>query len=210
MNDDVDAAGQEQPEVRMLVPPDWAEVDLDPDHIDQTVASLLGDEPDDPARQNDARRRELRQFELQARAAILRAHQEGGIAMLHFWATIDEEPHFMAASVVVYLHQLSGSLESMMGELDTSKKEVEVVDLDDGSFCVRVSEVSHTVIEGLDDAVATLGVRYYRPIEDSPFTATLAFTTPNVPLADDFTALFDDMVSTFRMTLPDAMRNPEP
>lgn len=192
------------PDINIIMPEGWSEIDLDPastdDLMDATFSSIdeLGVDDDDmPVR---------RAYELQARAAFQRARQEGAIAMLQFLAKTEDEPKLLTASLVIYLTRLAEPLADMVHTL-AKDKEVDFIDLGGERSAVRVSHLVHTLLPGIEEAIPMHTVRYYREIDDSPFTAVLAYTTPNVPLADDFTDLFDDMSETFSISLPGSLRS---
>jgi len=188
----VNGSGEEQSvRIELLLPDDWEEIDLD--QIDATVFALAGGErPGEPEA-----RALLKGFELQLRAALVRAQQEGAVGMYHFMVITSEEPHLLAASLVVYLRRFSGSLASMRAQLDTTSKRVDDLVGERTGNALRVTEVVDVVLDGIDGPQPTLSARYYLELPDREETAILVFTTPNLVLRDEFVDLFDDVAATF-------------
>lgn len=193
------------PIIEMVLPDGWYEVGLSVDEVDAQMAQFRSREVE--AAFPDAAGREdylgfLRSTELQARAAFARARQEKALAFLQYMARSSEEPYLLSASLLVFLRRFRDPIREMADQLDARAKLVDPVDLGDGRFCIRVGELMHTMIDGLDLQLTVYGWRYYLELEGTDLIAALVFVTPNVPLAEDFAAVFDQMVATFRVIIP--------
>lgn len=188
---------EDTPEIHIVMADGWKEVDLDPTAVDETIEELFGDLED---------RDQIpfqRSYEAYMRAGMERARQQGAVAMLQFLArTDDDDPQALVASLVIFLQPLTEPLAEMASTL-APDKEQKFLDLGHERRALRVSQLSHTVLPGIKESIAMHTVRYYQELDGSPFTAILAYGTPNVPLADEFTEMFDEMASTFRITLPE-------
>lgn len=190
-------ADAQDPELHLLVPPGWNEVDVDPAHIESTLTELLGGDRDAVAGSV-----EFGRLEAQLRAGIVAASQLGALTMLAYHEFLPGgDPPLLAASVVVYLRRLARPLAEMTNQLNRDRATVDALELDGKSF-TRVSSDGSVVIDGYEQPVAVRSVRYYSSVPDSEMTAVLAFSTPNVSLADHFVELFDSIASTFEIVLP--------
>ncbi|MFN8053635.1 MAG: hypothetical protein U0Q22_19530 [Acidimicrobiales bacterium] len=189
------------PDIRIALSEGWTEVDLAPEATDAMLSGAFGTLDELGLDTGDDEAPLRRAYEMQARAAFQRAREEGALAMVQFAAKTDDEPRLLLATLLIYVRQLTDPLADMVHQL-AADKEVEFMDLGAQRAAVRVTHLSHTLLPGIDEAVPMHTVRYYQEIDDTPYVAVLAFTTPNVPVAEDFTELFDQMAATFSITLP--------
>lgn len=186
----------EPPSLRILLPEGWDEIPLDGD-VEATIRDLAQGMLDQELLGGGAA-----PIVLALRASLERARTEGAVAMVVYNELFEGDPAPTAATLVVYVRRLRDPLADMVHQFDTERKQVDVVDLGTGRYCVRVIEQVEALVDVLDTTVQAHSVRYYQEVEGTPYTAILVFTTPNIPMADDFTELFDEMTSTFEIEIP--------
>lgn len=196
---DLGPAPDDPPALRMLLPDGWDEIPLDADDLDETIRTLAQGLLDDASMGAAAQ-----PVVLALRASLERARSEGAVAMVAYNELFDGDTAPTAASLVVYVRRLRDPLADMVHQFDTTRKQVDVLDLGTDRTYVRVTEQIEALIDVLDTTVQVHSVRYYQEIEGTPYTAILVYTTPNIPLADDFTELFDELTSTFEIEIPPA------
>jgi hypothetical protein len=184
------------------LPEGWTEVDLDPDSV---YASLRANEPETSS---DAARLAHRRDALVARRLAQQARR-GGLAWMSFmYHPVDEADAGIV--VVAYLAtESAANLDASVISFDSVRLAVEAepdpparrveaprtVDLSCGEV-IRDSVIRPAHVDGIDEEISAVEVRYHCLIGSGEGMAVLGFVTPNVELVDDLVGLFDAIADT--------------
>lgn len=179
-------------QIGFSAPEDWFEIDVDPATSESSLRRLVDEDMAGP----EWRPELAAQFEAQLRFIVGRCQELGAIAAMGFAEMISEEPYLLNAGVVLAMVGTgeevvdASAIEQQMG---AKGHELEPVTLPVGPAlrCIRRSE---ELAPGTDTPIEVLSVTYYVPVDAS--IVVLAFTTPTVVLADEFTDLFEAIAET--------------
>ena len=187
----------QQATLAVLVPAQWAELELDPDLRDEAIEQLATDivGMGDFGGKTEISRAELVAY---CRSAAVRCHEQGGLAAFFYSDVMDEEPYLLSASLIISYH-LSESRQNVSSLATELRKiggvrSVDSIRIDDRQI-VRTRVIRSELAPTTDDEVELAITRYFLPIETGGLLIC-TFSTANVDLDDPFVELFDEIVST--------------
>lgn len=185
-------------QIGLMAPEDWFDIDIDPATSERSIRELC----ERQAEGTDVDPAVRAELEATLRFVSARCAELGAVAAMGFAEVIDEEPYFLTASLTIAIVDTDAavSVSDIERELGARGYELAAVALPAGPAMVATG-TSMESMPGVDEQIEVYSQRYYLPLGDDGGIAVLSFTTPTMPLVEEFAELFEVIAETLHVDI---------